>query len=190
MLTPINFLPPDTVAVDSSTAASTGTSTVDVITVAAESMPASVAGNDAPTVTAALAATSTVGASVGDAVLTGDNGAVTTTIDLLALVPESGDTPTTTNAAATSSEEMATALQAAGVPISLSNPNHASLPNILSSMASHGPPVDQWEGNELLHGEGSVQDISFLIGLSQFLCVSNVWSASHFPSASNSLSSS
>ena len=48
---------------------------------------------------------------------------------------------------ATSEGAAAAALQAAGVPISLSNPNHASLHNILLSMASHGPPVDQWEGN-------------------------------------------
>jgi hypothetical protein len=31
-------------------------------------------------------------------------------------------------------------------PISLENPNHASLLNIVGSMAKFGPPVDQWEG--------------------------------------------
>jgi hypothetical protein len=43
-------------------------------------------------------------------------------------------------------------------------PNNASLPNIIHSMSSHGPPVDQWEGG--YGGERSIQDLKpFLKGV-------------------------
>ena len=43
------------------------------------------------------------------------------------------------------------------IPASVSVPNHASFQNIIRSMRSHGPPVDQWEGSE--GGEKTIQSI-------------------------------
>ena len=42
-------------------------------------------------------------------------------------------------------------------PVSLNNPNHASLQGIIKSMKSHGPPCNQWEGKK--GGEASIQDL-------------------------------